>query len=68
MVHLSWVLMACLLLLQVAFKDTLDVYIEHRLLMEQRAHPDGQEVTRDPCNKYPPELMRRLYVGFVYLM
>ena len=45
---------------QVVFKDTLDVYIEHRLLMEQRAHPDGQDVTRDPRNKYPPELMRRL--------
>ena len=52
----------CLLSLgqQVVFKDTLDVYIEHRLLMEQRAHPDGQDVTRDPHNKYPPELMRRL--------
>lgn len=45
---------------QVVFKDTLDVYIEHRLLMEQRAHPEGQEVTRDPRSKYPPELMRRL--------
>ena len=45
---------------QVVFKDTLDVYIEHRLLMEQRAHPDGQDVTHDPRNKYPPELMRRL--------
>jgi len=43
-------------------KDTLDVYIEHRLLMERRNHPEGQEITRDPRNKYPPELMRRLYV------
>lgn len=40
-------------------KDQLDVYIEHRLLMEQRHHQE-QEVTRDPRNKYPPELMRRL--------
>ena len=40
-------------------KDSLDVYIEHRQLMEQRLHPDGNEVTRDVQNKYPPELMRR---------
>ena len=44
---------------QVVHKDTLDVYIEHRLLMEQKLHQDG-EATRDPKNKYPPELMRRL--------
>lgn len=43
---------------QMVKKDTLDVYIEHRLLLEQRMHqPD--EVTRDPRNKYPPELLRR---------
>lgn len=46
--------------LQVVHKDALDVYIEHRLLMEQKNHPDGQEITRDPRNKYPAELMRRL--------
>ncbi|XP_074657741.1 DNA replication licensing factor mcm7-like [Tubulanus polymorphus] len=46
-------------------KDALDVYIEHRLLMEQRNHPQGQgEVTRDPMNQYPPELMRRFEVYF----
>jgi len=39
-------------------KDSLDVYIEHRLLMEQRMHQPGEQ--RDPRNKYPPELMRRL--------
>lgn len=49
---------------EVSNKDALDVYIEHRLLMEQRNHPDGQEVTRDPRNKYPPELMRRYEVYF----
>lgn len=39
-------------------KDTLDIYIEHRLLMEARnRHPGDQ---RDPRNKYAPELMRRL--------
>lgn len=44
-------------------KDALDIYIEHRLLMEQRNHPDGDaEVARDARNKYPAELMRRLYV------
>ena len=45
--------------LQIVNKDALDVYIEHRLLMEQRNHQD-QEATRDSHNKYPPELMRRL--------
>ncbi|KAL8595686.1 DNA replication licensing factor mcm7-B [Nucella lapillus] len=49
---------------EVAFKDTLDVYIDHRLLMEQRTHPDGQEITRDPRSKYPPELMRRFELYF----
>lgn len=47
---------------KVVHKDALDVYIEHRLLMEQKNHPDGQEITRDPRNKYPAELMRRLWV------
>jgi len=47
-------------MLQVIHKDALDVYIEHRLLLEQRNHPEGAEVTRDPRNKYPAELMRRL--------
>ncbi|XP_046607823.1 DNA replication licensing factor Mcm7 isoform X1 [Neodiprion virginianus] len=43
-------------------KDSLDVYIEHRLLMEQRnRHPGDQ---RDPRNNYPPELMRRFEVYF----
>ncbi|XP_064639255.1 DNA replication licensing factor mcm7-B-like [Lineus longissimus] len=44
-------------------KDALDVYIEHRLLMEQRHHPQ-QEATRDPRNKYPAELMRRFEIYF----
>lgn len=39
-------------------KDALDIYIEHRLLIEARnRHPGDQ---RDPRNKYAPELMRRL--------
>ena len=46
-----------------ASKDALDVYIEHRLMMEQRLHRDNNDdLTRDPKNKFPPELMRRLYV------
>lgn len=43
---------------QVAAKDALDIYIEHRLMMEARnQHPGDQ---RDPRNQYAPELMRRL--------
>ncbi|XP_064615400.1 DNA replication licensing factor mcm7-like [Liolophura sinensis] len=50
---------------EINHKDALDVYIEHRLLMEQRNHPEGQrEITRDARNKYPPELMRRYEVYF----
>ena len=47
--------------IQIVHKDTLDVYIEHRLMMEARLHQDN-ESTRDPRNRYPPELLRRLYV------
>ncbi|KAI4484932.1 hypothetical protein M0802_012940 [Mischocyttarus mexicanus] len=43
-------------------KDALDVYIEHRLLIESRnRHPGDQ---RDPKNKYAPELMRRFEIYF----
>lgn len=45
-------------------KDTLDVYIEHRVLAEQRNHPDANELTRDPTNNYPALLMRRFEVYF----
>ncbi|KAG5853207.1 hypothetical protein ANANG_G00070630 [Anguilla anguilla] len=38
-------------------KDSLDVYIEHRLMMEQRGRDPTD--TRDPRNQYPAELMRR---------
>ncbi|XP_015195785.2 DNA replication licensing factor MCM7 isoform X1 [Lepisosteus oculatus] len=43
-------------------KDSLDVYIEHRLLMEQRGRDPSD--TRDSRNQYPPELMRRFEVYF----
>lgn len=46
--------------IQVVAKDSLDVYIEHRLMMEQRGRDPAD--TRDPRNQYPPELIRRLYV------
>uniref|UniRef100_A0A8D8T3G5 DNA replication licensing factor MCM7 n=1 Tax=Cacopsylla melanoneura TaxID=428564 RepID=A0A8D8T3G5_9HEMI len=47
----------------VAAKDPLDIYIEHRLLLEQRNHPNPQEL-RNAQNKYPQELMRRFEVYF----
>ncbi|KDR14096.1 DNA replication licensing factor Mcm7 isoform X2 [Zootermopsis nevadensis] len=47
---------------EVIAKDALDVYIEHRLLMEQRLHQPGEQ--RDVRNKYPPELMRRFEICF----
>lgn len=47
-----------LMSLQVTAKDALDIYIEHRLLMEQRTRQPGD--VRDASNKYPTELMKRL--------
>ncbi|KAH9369748.1 hypothetical protein HPB48_007715 [Haemaphysalis longicornis] len=47
---------------EVVAKDALDVYIEHRMLMESRNHQPGD--IRDPRNKYPPELMRRYELYF----
>lgn len=42
----------------VAARDALDIYIEHRLLMDSRNQNQGDQ--RDPRNRYAPELMRRL--------
>ncbi|KAJ9586445.1 hypothetical protein L9F63_019909, partial [Diploptera punctata] len=47
---------------EIVAKDSLDVYIEHRLMMEQRLRQPGEQ--RDPHNKYPPELMRRYEIYF----
>ncbi|KAG8231596.1 hypothetical protein J437_LFUL012288 [Ladona fulva] len=47
---------------EIVAKDTLDIYIEHRLLLEQRLRQPGEQ--RDPRNRYPPELMRRFEVYF----
>jgi len=38
-------------------RDALDVYIEHRLMMEQRTRQTGEVHVQN--NRYPPELMRR---------
>ncbi|KAG1688663.1 DNA replication licensing factor mcm7 [Nymphon striatum] len=46
----------------VVAKDSLDVYIEHRIMMEQQNHQPGEN--RDPKNKYPSELMRRFELYF----
>lgn len=42
----------------VVAKDSLDVYIEHRLLMESRLRTNNE--ARDARNCFPPELMKRL--------
>ncbi|XP_049822824.1 DNA replication licensing factor Mcm7 [Aethina tumida] len=46
----------------VVAKDALDVYIEHRLMMEQRLRQTNEQ--RDPRNKFPQELMRRFEIYF----
>lgn len=43
---------------EVIAKDALDVYIEHRLMMERRLRQPNEH--RDSRNRFPPELMRRL--------
>lgn len=41
-------------------KDALDVYIEHRILAQQRQRMRQGDENIAPTNRYPPELMRRL--------
>ncbi|CAH3981099.1 unnamed protein product [Pieris brassicae] len=48
---------------EVEAKDALDVYIEHRIMLESRSHRIPGEM-RDPRNRYPPELIRRFEVYF----
>ncbi|CAH1401536.1 unnamed protein product [Nezara viridula] len=43
-------------------KDTLDVYIEHRILIDSRNRQSGE--VRESNNAHPPELMRRFEVYF----
>uniref|UniRef100_A0A8C9WK51 DNA replication licensing factor MCM7 n=1 Tax=Scleropages formosus TaxID=113540 RepID=A0A8C9WK51_SCLFO len=47
---------------QVVAKDSLDVYIEHRLMMEERSRDPSD--MRDRRNQYPAELMRRFELYF----
>lgn len=47
---------------EVQAKDALDVYIEHRLLMESRNRNPMEQ--HDSRNNFPPELMKRFEVGF----
>uniref|UniRef100_A0A671TFJ5 DNA replication licensing factor MCM7 n=1 Tax=Sinocyclocheilus anshuiensis TaxID=1608454 RepID=A0A671TFJ5_9TELE len=47
---------------QLVAKDALDVYIEHRLMMETRGRDPAD--THDSRNQYPSELMRRFEVYF----
>lgn len=47
---------------EVVAKDALDVYIEHRLMMETRGRDPAD--THDRRNQYPAELMRRFEVYF----
>ncbi|XP_031567709.1 DNA replication licensing factor mcm7-like [Actinia tenebrosa] len=50
----------------VQVKDALDIYIEHRLLLEQR-NRQNQAETVDLRSKYPPELLRRFEICFKHL-
>ena len=43
-------------------KDALDVFIEHRLLAEQRKRTEEGVPTEQYVSHYPPELMRRFEV------
>lgn len=46
----------------VSQRDALDVFIEHRLLLEQRGREGG--AARPPHQMYPPELLRRFELYF----
>ncbi|EDO37946.1 predicted protein [Nematostella vectensis] len=52
---------------EVQTKDALDIYIEHRLLLEQRNRQNEPGGAIDPRTKYPPELLRRFEVNFKHL-
>uniref|UniRef100_A0A1B6CHG2 DNA replication licensing factor MCM7 n=1 Tax=Clastoptera arizonana TaxID=38151 RepID=A0A1B6CHG2_9HEMI len=47
---------------EIIAKDALDIYIQHRILLEQRNRQPGEH--RDSQNKYPSELMRRFEIYF----
>lgn len=45
-------------------RDALDVYINHRQLLEARTRQPGQDQGQENRNQFPPELMRRYEVFF----
>lgn len=45
-------------------RDALDVYINHRQLLEARTRQPGQADGQETRNQFPPELMRRYEVFF----
>ncbi|KAI6660441.1 DNA replication licensing factor MCM7 [Oopsacas minuta] len=45
-------------------KDALDVFVEHRILLRQRAQQSTQETLKDIRRCYPPDLLRRFEVYF----
>lgn len=47
---------------EVVAKDSLDVYIEHRMLMQGRTRNPME--AKDAQNQFPPELMRRFEISF----
>ena len=50
---------------EVENKDVLDVFIEHRLMMERQLHPQQPgQVAPDVEKMFPPELLRRFEVQF----
>lgn len=48
----------------VEFRDNLDVYIKHRILLSIRNNENNPNEPKDPSNMYPPELLRRFEVVF----
>uniref|UniRef100_T2MG55 DNA replication licensing factor MCM7 n=1 Tax=Hydra vulgaris TaxID=6087 RepID=T2MG55_HYDVU len=50
---------------EVENKDVLDVFIEHRLMMERQLHPPQPGGLQEDIRKmYPPELLRRYEIQF----
>ncbi|XP_065055420.1 DNA replication licensing factor mcm7-like isoform X1 [Rhopilema esculentum] len=49
---------------EVENKDALDIYIEHRVLLQQQNNQQRGGVQRNQKNTYPPELLRRYELHF----
>lgn len=50
---------------EIQHKDSLDVYIEHRLQVERQNHREGE--ARDNRDKHPKDLLRRFEIYFKHL-